>query len=296
MGKNTVCSIVGALLLLVASNAWAYDILNARPLALGGASRANCPSNASLYLNPAGMAVGRLYHVETLYGYVPTLNTHIAGGSVIDSVTSPVAMGLSFNYVATDPDGIDRNEYDVRLSAAYYISNFLALGLSLKYMYSDQEGNGPLESSGNLFRGNGDELLNTVTVDVGAILTIGQHFRLAVVGYNLTNTESLSAPLTVGYGLAVSLSSLLIAGDATMDFTTRDDITWRAMGGIEYLLADNWPIRLGYRWEQVRNTHSISGGFGYISSRFGVELSLLQDVAGERLNSSLVLSLRYFAN
>jgi hypothetical protein len=287
MVKNALRLIVGALLIAAAPNVWAYDILNARPLALGGASRAHCPSNGSLYLNPAGMAVGRAYHVETLYGYVPTLNAQIAGGSVIDSVTSPVAMGLSFNYVATDPDGIDRNEYDVRLSAAYYISNFLALGVSLKYMYSDQEGRAPLSSSGNLFRANGD---------VGATLTLGEHFRLGVVGYNLTNTESLSAPLSLGYGLGVSFSSLLIVADALMDFTTRDDLTWSVMGGVEYLLGSSWPIRIGYRWDQVRETHSVSGGFGYVSSRFGIELSLLQDVSGERLHTNLVLALRYFAN
>jgi len=296
MGKKLIFVLVGVALLCNAQEAAAYDLQNARALSLGGASRAYCPSNGALYLNPAGIAIARLYHVETMYGYIPTAHSHIAGASVIDSVTAPVAMGLSFNYVAWDPNGVDRNEYDVRLSAAYYISRLLAIGLSLKYVYADQDGHGPLAT--NLFVSNGEEQLNTVTVDVGTTLTIGQYFAIAVVGYNLTNTESTHAPLSLGAGLALTISSFVVAADMLVDFTSADDVMFRAMGGAEYLISDNWPIRLGYRWDQLMGTHSVTGGFGYISQRFGVELSIRQDVSSpdDHLHTQLVLSLRYFAN
>jgi opacity protein-like surface antigen len=296
MGKTLTQALVVAAVTLSAATSWAYDIQNASPMALGGAGRAYCPSNASLYLNPAGIAVARLYHVETLYAYVPTWNAHIAGGSVVDSVTAPIAMGLSFNYVAWDPGDIDRSEYDVRISAAYYISRLLALGLSLKYLYSNQDGRGPLQTG--LFENNGEEFLNTVTLDVGATLTVGQWFSAGVVGHNLTNTGSTSAPLALGIGLAVTIRSLLIAADVLLDFTTRDELMWRAMGGAEYLIANNWPIRLGYRWDQMLGAHSISGGLGYVSERYGIEVSVRQDVATEddHLNTHIALALRYFAN
>lgn len=295
MGKVIKIVVVSVLALsTIAPEAWAYDIQNARPLALGGAGRAFCPSNGSLYLNPAGIAVGRAYHVETLYGYVPTSNGHVAGGSVIDSVTAPVAMGLAFNYTAWDPEGVDRSEYDVRLSAAYYFSRLLALGVTLKYLYADQEGGGPLVD--DLFRDNGEEMVNTVTVDVGLTLTIGQHFAIAAVGHNLTNIGSTQAPMSLGVGLALNISNLVVVADMLIDFNSREEMMFRAMGGAEYLLADNWPIRLGYRWDQAFDTHSVSGGFGYLSQRFGVEMSIRQDVAGERLATHLVLALRYFAN
>lgn len=296
MGKKLIQAFVVVVVMLSASTAWAYDIQNARPLAIGGASRAFCPSNASLYLNPAGMAVARLYHVETMYGYIPTAHSHVAGGSVVDSVTAPVAMGLSFNYVAWDPDGIDRNEYDVRLSAAYYIARLLSIGLSLKYVYANQEGHGPVAT--NLFVPNGDEQLNTVTIDVGTTLTIGQMFNIAVVGYNLTNTGSLHAPLSLGIGLALTIRAFVIATDVLLDFTSAEELMVRAMGGAEYLVNDNWPIRLGYRWDQLMGTHSVTGGFGYVSQRFGIELSLRQDVSSpdEFLQTSLILAIRYFSN
>jgi opacity protein-like surface antigen len=296
MGKTILRVIVAAAVTCTAATAWAYDIQNAEPMALGGAGRAFCPSNSSLYLNPAGLAVARLYHVETLYGYVPTWNGHVAGASVVDSVTAPIAMGLSFNYVALDPGGIDRSEYDVRISAAYYISRLLALGLSLKYLYANQDGHGELVT--NLFTSNGEEFLNTVTIDVGATLTIGQWFSAAVVGYNLTNTGSTAAPLSLGVGLAVTIRSLLIAADMLMDFTTREDLTFRVMGGAEYLIADHWPIRLGYRWDQTLGAHSISGGLGYVAERYGIEISVRQDVSSEddHLNTHIALGLQYYAN
>lgn len=296
MGKKLIQAFVVALVMLSTTAAWAYDLQNARPLALGGGSRAFCPSNSSLYLNPAGMGVARLYNVETTYGYIPTANAHIAGGSVVDSVTAPVAMGLSFNYVSWDHDGIDRSEYDVRLSAAYYIARLLSIGLSLKYVYANQEGHGPMST--NLFTPNGDEQLNTVTVDVGTTLTIGQMFSAAVVGYNLTNTGSQHAPISLGIGLALTISSFAVVTDVLLDFASADDLMVRAMGGAEYLVNNNWPIRLGYRWDQMLDTHAVTGGFGYVSQRFGIELSLRQDVSSpeDSLHTSLVLAIRYFAN
>lgn len=298
MGKKLIQGFIVAFVMLCATTAWAYDIQNARPLALGGGSRAFCPSNASLYLNPAGMAVARLYHVETMYGYgyAENANTHVAGGSVVDSVTAPVAMGLSFNYVGFDPDGIDRTEYDVRLSAAYYIARLLSIGLSLKYVYANQEGYGHLTT--NLFVPNGDEQLNTVTIDVGTTLTIGQVFSAAVVGYNLTNTGSQHAPLSLGIGLGLTISAFVVVADVLLDFTSAEDLMVRAMGGAEYLVNDNWPIRLGYRWDQLMDTHAVTGGFGYVSQRFGVELSLRQEVSSpdDQLDTNLVVAIRYFAN
>lgn len=247
-----------------------------------------------MYLNPAGIAIGRHYHVETLYGFVPTVPVHIAGGSVIDSVTAPVAMGIAFNYITVDPDGIDQTEYDVRLAAAYYIAQLVSIGLSVKYMYSDQDGAGMLGN--HLFTYNGDELLNTVTVDVGATLTVGRIFSASVVGYNLTNTGSIAAPLTLGIGAAVAISSFSIVVDALFDFTTWEEMMVRAMGGAEYLIAGNWPLRVGYRYDQGFDSHSVTAGLGYMNEKFGLELSMRQDVAAENLHTSLALSIRYFAN
>lgn len=288
---------VASLLLLGRSGqAWALEIEDSRPLAFGGAMRAACASNSALYLNPAGLAIGSLYHVETLYTFVPTANGHLAGGSVVDSVTAPVAAGLSFAYMAWDPEGENRSEYDLRLSFAYYLANIVSFGLTVKYLYADQDGPGPLGQS--LLRSTGDPLLNTVSVDVGMIFTIGRIFNIGVVGYNLTDTGSILAPLSLGMGFSLSLGdAFTLAGDVLMDFRSGgDDLMMRYMGGAEYFIASAFPIRVGYRYDQLLDTHSVTAGVGYIARQFGTELSVRQDVYGERLHTWLALTIRYFAN
>lgn len=291
---RAVSVIIGLLVFLGATDAKAFDIETTRTLALAGASRSHCPSNAALYLNPAGLSLGRVYHVETLYEYVPTSNGHVVGASVVDSVTSTLAMGLSFNYVTWDPDGQDRSEYDVRLSAAYYLANTFAIGLTLKYLFADQEGQGPLGPS--VMASNGEDLLNTVTLDVGAIITIRNMFNIGVVGYNLTNTESSAAPISLGTALSLQIRSFVVVADVLLDFATRQDLSVRVMGGAEYFLANHYPIRLGYRYDDGRSSHAISAGFGYVSTSWAIEISLRQDVAAEDLETVLGLTLRYFAN
>jgi opacity protein-like surface antigen len=293
-GMRAASVIVMLLAIVAASEASAFDIETTRPMALAGGSRAQCPSNAALYLNPAGLSLARVYHVETLYSYVPTSNGHVVGASVVDSVTSTLAMGLSFNYITWDPDHEDRSEYDVRLAAAYAIGSYFALGLTLKYLYAEMEGRGPLGP--NVMERNGDDPLNTVTVDVGAIITIRNMLNIGVVGYNLTSTGSSSAPISLGTALSLQLRNFAIVADVLLDFTTREDLSIRVMGGAEYFLANHYPIRLGYRYDDGRGSHAISGGFGYVSQSWGIEISLRQDVSAEDLETVLGLTLRYFAN
>jgi opacity protein-like surface antigen len=291
---RTLPVVAGLVALVSASQAWAFDIESTRPMALAGASRAQCPSNAALYLNPSGLSLGQMYHVETLYSYVPTANGHVVGASIVDSVTSPLAMGLSFNYHYWDSNSDDRNEYDVRLSVAYYIAQVFALGLTLKYVYAENQGNGPLGV--NVMQGNGDDLLNTVTVDVGATLTLRHVFNLAVVGYNLTNTGSSAAPLSLGAGASLQISRFVVVADVLLDWNSREELSIMAMGGAEYFLADHYPIRVGYRYDDGRGSHAIGFGFGYVSTSWAIELSMRQDVAAEQLHTTLGLTLRYFAN
>ena len=295
-GRVLLAASVAVLILVGAGRASALDIEDARPMAFGGALRASCLSNSALFLNPAGLAIGRLYHVQTLYSFVPTANGHLAGGSVVDSVTAPIAAGLAFNYLAWDPEGENRSEYDVRLSFAYYLARIVSFGLTVKYMYADQDGPGPLGQS--MLRPTGDPLLNTVSIDLGMILTIGRIFNVAVVGYNLTDTGSIHAPLSLGTGVSLALGgAFMLAADVLLDFRSRpEELSVRYMAGAEYFIATAFPVRLGYRYDDLLETHSVTAGVGYVARQYGVELGLRQDVAGERLHTWISLAIRYFAN
>ncbi|MGB0678592.1 MAG: hypothetical protein ACPGUV_02900, partial [Polyangiales bacterium] len=74
--------------------------------------------------------------------------------------------------------------------------------------------------------------------------------------------------------------SVTVAGDGIADLDTFSRTEVIAGGGIEYLLADAYPLRLGYRSDTGRDTHSVSGGIGYVNKVVSLDLSIRQDVHG----------------
>lgn len=277
-------------------NLYGYErLIDSRPVGMGESGRASAGSNSSLYLNPAGLSLARIYHVEFLYLIEPQLNSHMGAISIVDSVTNPVAAGLHFSYYKIDPNGINREDYDVRLGLAYNLGSILLLGLTIKYLYTDTNGRGPLGKP--LLDSSGDPLLNTVTLDAGLIVNIKNRIFLGVVGYNLTVTKSLYAPLQLGLGTTlVIIQNLLISGDMVIDFSSREDTKiMNYMGGIELFLFNHFPLRGGYKYDGLKESHLVTAGTGYIHKQFSVELSFEQDVTHDK-NTIITIGIKYFAN
>ena len=65
------------------------------------------------------------------------------------------------------------------------------------------------------------------------------------------------------------------------------------MVGGEFLVADSYPLRAGYRFDQGLQTHLISGGAGYLDRQFGVEASIQRTVSGPS-STAIILSLQLF--
>lgn len=69
------------------------------------------------------------------------------------------------------------------------------------------------------------------------------------------------------------------------------------MLGVEYLAADHYPLRVGYRYDAGQSTHGISGGLGYIDPQFSVDLAIRQTVGGKDLygpSTAIIVDLQYF--
>lgn len=276
-----------ALLPLLALSGWlageapaAADPLyqGARGLAMGGALRAAAMSTPSLYMNPAAMALGRLYHLEAAYQYDGAVQGHLANAAVVDS-TNKVAGGLGATYAVSDPDHADRTAYDLRLGLAVPIAQGFSLGGTLKYLHLDQAGTPELGASAAA--ADDDPLLDDFTFDAGALLKLGQILSLGVAGYNLTNLGTPEAPLEVGFGAAVSLGDVaVIDADAVLDLSTHDKAVARYGLGGEYFAANRYPIRLGYAIDPREGRQFLSGGLGYVDQRFSAELGLRQQIVG----------------
>jgi hypothetical protein len=277
----------------------AYDqgeVPNARAIGMGGALNALGVSTASLFLNPANMALARVYHLEALAAYSPEAKRQTYGAAIVDSVinSSHLAGGLGGTWSEIDPSGIDRRWTDIRGALAFPLGDYLALGGTLRWLRANQAlGTGPFGYS-LASDGNNGPLINTITLDAGATVSLGESFRIAVAGHNLTNPGNALAPLTAGVGLGYTTPTFSVEADGSLDFTTWNNPRGRLMGGAEFFIADRYALRGGWRYDWGTKINSPSLGLGYIDPRWSIEVSARRDLISDHAETLGIISLRYF--
>jgi hypothetical protein len=278
----------------------AYDLgegPNARAVAMGGALNALGVSTAALFLNPANMALARVYHIEAIGALSPESQRVSVGGAVVDSVlnTSHLAGGLGGTWSQMDPNGIHRTWTDVRAGLALPLGDHLALGATGRWLHVDQyAGAGPFGPSRASDGSPGGPVFNSPTFDFGATATIVEGFRAAVVGHNLTNPGTALAPTLGAVGLGYMTPVVAVEADGQLDFTTWGSPRGRFMAGGEVFLAERYALRAGWRFDAGTLIHAVSLGFGYIDPKWSVEIGLRRDVLGDHGQTYGVLALRYF--
>jgi len=256
-------------------------IPDARPLALGEAYRAVANGNGAIWYNPAGLAFFPTYSIEANYSYAPWLELHQISASVADTKTNPRAgAGVAYTYAhaKNNPQG-DSDEFSYhssRLGMCFsVVENVFALGLNLHYFKSDVD------------NGRDD---NWLTFDAAAMVRAADFLSLAVVGHNLTNTASPSAPLSLGAGVALyPVNALLLAFDLVTDFQTKKDPELEYHVGVEYQflfgegegMTQAFALRAGYFFDGVRDRHMVSAGAAYVNPTGAIEVGFRQGVAGD---------------
>lgn len=279
------------------------EVEGPRTLALGGATRAFGWSTSAVGANPANVAAQRVYHAEGLASYDAAPHRFQYGISVIDGVTSKMAMGIQVvrstlgNSLGTDSDAYQRTSNDIRLTGAYPLGDRFLLGMTGRWLRVSQDGVGPFGPSG-VSKSGGDTNANIFTFDVGLMLALSESFRIGAVGYNLTAPKDGLAPLMIGGAVGFR------AGDFTLEANVvgSDKSYWggwkaRYQGGAEYLVADRYPLRIGFVHDTGAKRSSLSGGLGYVEKQFAFDVAVrgdlsAPDVAGKAL--VFVVGLRYF--
>jgi len=266
-----------------------------RSLAMGGALTALGASTVALQLNPASLELSRVYHFEAFGSYSPEARRYDGGGAIVDSANGRFGGGIGVNFGLMDPDGIDRSWTDVRAALAYQLGDYIALGLTGRYLnVSQRTGVGPFGYS-LVSDGTPNSTFDQVfTFDAGLTVTPVQGFHVAVVGHNLTDPGVSLAPTTIVGGIGYDTHVFAIEADVLTDFTTWQKDSVRAMLGTELFVADHFPLRLGYRYDEGNQTHALSGGVGYIGQQWSIEYSLRHDLVSDHPATMMSLSLRYF--
>lgn len=281
---------------------WGYGELDTpRTLSMGGAARAFGMSTSSISINPANAVASRVYHFEALFDIDTRAHRLQYGAAVLDAVTSRLAMGViaAKTDLGNDSDPFKRSAIDVRAAAAYPVSDKLLFGVTGHYIRVTQDGVGVLGQSAVSRSASDDPNFRNITFDAGLALALTDMIRLGLVGYNLTNTGSVLAPLMFGGGLGVRVSDFTLEGN----LVGVDKAVWgawktRIQVGAEYLAGAHYPLRAGWAYDAGMRRHSISFGAGYVDQTFAIDVGARQEVSvpEDPWGRALVISigLRYF--
>ncbi len=273
------------------------NIETPRVAAMAGALRAWGTSTGALFINPASMAITRVYHLGAFAQIWPEARRQSYGGAAVDSIVSSsgVAGGIGGTYNLQDADGIDRTTGDIRFGLSIPIADRFFMGLGGRYLtvkQNDGDRAGPLGTSlasSGLAR---KKIVRSFAFDAGATFKLSDEIALGIVGNNLNNPDTGFQPTSVGGGLGYGNENFTLEVDAVGDFTTYDQTKMRAMGGFEYLISGTYPIRLGYRFDDGQESHAITGGVGYVDQQFSAEVAVQRTVSGPEY-TVVVLGFKY---
>ena len=274
------------------------EVETARSAAMGGALRAFSNSTEALQINPANLAATRVYHMAGLAQFWSGANRQSYGAAIVDSVVSRsrLAGGLSATWLFQDPDGVDRRSLDLRFALAFPLSDRFLVGASGRLLDLKQDGfpreQGLLPPSVASSGLEGESVVKAVTVDAGVTIRPSGNLAVSFVGNNLTDPGHSLLPLTFGGGIGFGSQLLTVEADIVADVTTYDESKVRVMGGAEVLAAGQYPLRLGYRFDEGRESHALSGGVGYTSREFAFDFSLRRVFGGDSA-TAIFFGLKY---
>jgi hypothetical protein len=256
-----------------------------RGVGLGIGNRAGATGTSAVAYNAANLPLAPVYHVESMFGYLPTDRTYVVGGAVADSVTNKLAAGTAFRGIFGNGDR-NFSGWDGRISLGMPVVPQLSLGLSARYIrvHADRhtEDGQPI-----------GEHVKGFTMDASLTVTPLEGFHISALAYNMINLRSSLTPQRVGGGVSYQYKTIFQVGlDTLVDLSTFEHASVLIGGGAEYNAGGIVPLRLGFQQDTGRHMSSLTVGVGYNHPKVGVDLSLRQDF-GDHRQSYLLLGLRY---
>jgi hypothetical protein len=258
---------------IAASPVSAQTYEGARLLSLSGAERALGTGNDSIFVNPAGMALANAYSVEL--GALDDLSNgdRRFNLSIADSHDKPVAGGISYTYrdfeLAGSTNDHRSSVHRFDLALATRITEHAALGVGARYVTtSERIGDEDVEDGG----------FNQFTLDAGLQWQSPQGFALGLAAYNLTNPDRKETPISWGAGVGYRFS--IVSFEADINYNAKIGKP-RFEGGVSLVIAEIIPLRVGLSYDRATESTGISGGIGYQSGRFGIDLGYRNKLSGE---------------
>ncbi len=252
-----------------------------RTRGIGGAGRSFATASNALFLNPAGLALATQYAIEGVYSVGIDPLTHSVGTNWTDSYMNPwVAAGLGYSYLEGPDDGnLAKGAHALNGGLAVPVVKGpikLILGTNIHW-FRELEG---------MPKGGDRDLL---TMDLGAILSIKDMFRLGVVGYNLLSLVDSKYKPSLGMGASVWWKRLVFAFDVVADWDhfnedkaglglsgtkAVSDFGMTYAGGIIVAASNMFMIRAGASHDQLNVRTEASLGVSLMFPKgFGIEMA-----------------------
>jgi hypothetical protein len=270
----------------------ADDYETTRGMAMGLGARASAASTSALSYNPANLALGHAYHIETVVGYSPQPGRFGFGGSVVDGFSSPVALGTQYRYIlGNGRDG--QSGMDGRAGLAYAFSDAFAIGIAGRYISFQREGRQEGDVRGPYAEG--------VNIDASIRVTPLPNFHIAAIGQNFIDYGTPLVPRLVGGSMSYTIDNMVtLAIDGFADLSTFHDAAGNLrpemlLGAAGEVFTGEVPIRLGYFYDSGRGIHYITAGVGFVQPEYGIDFAWRQQIVGDD-DSNLLLSFRYFVH
>ena len=241
----------------------------ARSMAIG-AYRGLAGDNDGIFYNPAALAARKRFDLNLgglMYRVGSDTDAGMFGGSVVDSVSSPLAGGFSYNYVTTL--GYRTKGFSggmTNMAAAFAIGDAFFLGATGTYL--------------NLY--TPVSTVNAITVTLGAFMQLGKYFSAGFAGYNLINTYHPDLlPLAMGGGVALGPNDLFhVTGDWYREFGAHNVHSDRWAAGGEVFLFNVGALRGGWLYDSGAKIQWWSLGAGFTVSGFGADFAYRQSFGG----------------
>lgn len=272
MGRPLAGTLVALALFAGAGSARAQSFETARLLGFGGARRALGFSTEAVFVNPAGLAFGRAYDVESSYGDDLREADRRVNLTIADGQAGDVAGALAFTYGRQRPPGSlaspERLE-GLRVDVAAAIGPFdgFALGVSTRYA--------------NLRRldGNGEEIADggaeDVAFDAGLQWRPGGGVALGASIRNFTAGRQPGLPRAWGAGIGYQTGPFLAEVDVDHAWETRDPTYTGTLG---YVVNELVPLRVAVAYLQETGEVRLAGGIGIFYQRLSLDLAYQQIV------------------
>ncbi len=256
-----------------------------RSLAMGGAHRGLANTNDALALNPAGLASGSRYAIETNYGRNAHSGGKQLGITAVDSRSGPIAAGFGYSmlYGGKGDSGDDKRHW-FQFGSAIKISQALSIGVTGKHL------RGPSCDGGDDTTGCNDD--SVTSADAGVLLTFGERLSVGLSYHNIVAKNGDDADLVAGEvagGVGLSFSRLVLAADVEKPLRDDSNQQPRYRLGAEYFIDRATVLRAGYGiWQEAvgsdqwRREQAISAGLGFYSQTGGVAISYNRSVRHSR--------------